>query len=134
MSEERTFSVGNILGQSFSLLTGNFMSFILIMALVLSPYLIYTIIATLSMDSLRDLEGGQAQKVVDLLAQIFLAPIATGALMFGVFQKLRGQTAGLNECLSVGFSKMVPIIGVSFLVGLAILGGLILFLHSAASK
>ena len=47
-------------------------------------------------------------------------------MTYGVFQYLRGKKAAMGNCLSVGLSRMFPVIGVAILSGLMIFGGLIL--------
>jgi hypothetical protein len=52
-----------------------------------------------------------------------LAPIATAGLVYGVFQQMRGGSPSLGTCLSIGFSALLPVLGLAivqgFLVGCA---------------
>jgi uncharacterized membrane protein len=52
--------------------------------------------------------------------------IATGAIIYGVLQKLRHQDFSIGRSLEIGLRFVFPILGVSFLVGLAVCLGLIL--------
>ena len=43
-----------------------------------------------------------------------------------MFQDLRGKPASIGDCMSVGFGRMFPVLGVALLAGLAVLGGTLL--------
>jgi hypothetical protein len=72
--------------------------------------------------------------LVETLIALVLPLIVTGALMYGVFQQLRGQPAGIASSLAVGLKRLLPVLGtaivVAFLVGtgmfLLVIPGIIL--------
>jgi hypothetical protein len=66
--------------------------------------------------------------LISLGLGFLLTPIQTGAVTFGVFQHLRGQRASLGDCLSAGFSRMLPVIGVALSSGIIILVGYVLLI------
>jgi hypothetical protein len=67
-------------------------------------------------------------QLLSTVLQMALGSVAAGALTFGVLQALRGKPISLGECISTGFARLLPVLGVSFLVALCVLGGFILLI------
>ena len=61
-----------------------------------------------------------------VLAGVLTTPLATGAVVYGVFQHLRRRPAAFGDCLQVGMRSIFPVLGVAILQGLAISFGLML--------
>ena len=112
------FSVGEILSKTFSITLKGFVPFVLISLIVYIPLFLFVAVATQSgSPTLLALTG--------LLGFVFAFMVA-GAITYGVVQELKGGVISLGDCLSVGFQRMLPVIGVSLVVGLCIVAGLIL--------
>jgi len=111
-----TFSFGDILGQTFSTYTANFLAFVTITALVSLPAILATLIVGAS----------PFAAVIPMLVGLVTGPIGTGAITYGVYEYLRGRQTTVGDCLRVGFSKVLPILGVAILTGLIIVVGVIL--------
>jgi hypothetical protein len=117
-------AVGDILGESLSMSMGNFFKFSLICLLVYSPLVIWGIIVMQKLQpSLFGLSGARELNsyVIGLsLAAFLLQPIATGAIIYGVFRKLKDQNASLGKCLAIGISRLLPLLGMAVLLVLAV--------------
>jgi len=123
MSNE--FRLGSVLGRGFGVYFKNLVPFTVLSLIIYSPLLIYTAMILSGDPNLKALERFQ---VVSSIAVIILPLIATAAMMYGVFQQLRGQHAGIGACLAVGLKRMLPVLGVGILAGLCIVGGAILLI------
>ncbi len=119
------FSLGSVLGRGFGVYLKNFIPFSIIAALVYSPLVIYTVI---TLSGPLDLDALTLYPSILALGTFVLSLIATGAMMYGTFQQLRGRPAGMGESLAAGLKRMFPVLGVGILVGLCVLGGIILLI------
>jgi hypothetical protein len=111
------FSAGSVLSRSFSIFFKNFIPFMILQILVYSPLLVYTAILVsgeLTIDSIV------IWGVVVGIGGLLLNMVATGAMTYGVFQQLRGRSAGLGQCLLVGVKRMLPVLGVGILAAICI--------------
>jgi hypothetical protein len=119
-------AVGDVLGESLSMSMGNLIKFSLICILVYSPLIVWGIIVMQKLEpSIFGLSGARELNyyVIALsLAAFLLQPIATGAIIYGVFRKLRNQSASLGKCLAIGITSLLPLLGMAFLLILAIIG------------
>ncbi|MHC4960146.1 MAG: hypothetical protein ACYTGN_17465 [Planctomycetota bacterium] len=129
MARRKQFMVGSVLSTSFSVWTRNIIPFTLMVAVVESPMILYAYLQV----------TGAIE--VDLMAFVLsfatgvalLGLVATGALTYGVFQQLSGKPAGIGDSVSVGFSRLLPVLGVGisvfaivFVLGLVGFGLLVL--------
>lgn len=121
-----TFSVGEVLKRSFGIWLKNLVPFTLLTLLVYSPLFIYTFIF-FSSDSITA-SSILTYGLVTLAGGLTLSQVAAGAVTYGVIQQLRGQHAGIGKCISVGISRLIPVILVGLLVLLCIAGGLLLLI------
>lgn len=109
------FSLGDILGQTFSIYKANFLAFVIIMVVVSIPAIACAVLAT---------SVPWAAFFPGLIAWV-TTPIGTGAITFGVYEYLSGRSTTVGDCLRVGFAKLLPVIGVALLTGLIIGIGII---------
>ena len=113
---EQEFRVGAVFSKSLSVLFANFFSFLTIAGVVTFP------IIGLEYYQLQLEEAGTDPgflPLIVMLLRVIINPLVTGALTFGVLQQLRNQGASFGECLSVGFSRLLPVLAVAIVVGLA---------------
>ena len=121
----RTTSVttGSILSRSFGLFGAGFVPFISISLLVHSPLLLW---------NLGRAATGNANPAAELLeaflSNLLLAPLASAALIYGVFRSLRGEGSTIGECLRVGLSRWISVLILALLVGLAVFGATLAFI------
>jgi hypothetical protein len=121
--EEPRFTVGSIVGRTFSVWKQNFGVFAAVSLLLQAPMLINALFA--DPRPRRELSGGQ---VVMTFVGYFLTLVLTGALTFGVLQAFAGKSVEFGGMLRTGFGKSWRIFVVSFGVGIfTILGALALF-------
>ncbi len=119
-----TFGVGEVLSQTFSVYFANFLPFVVLTAIALSPLFIvegYSIAA-------KTIPGSAAALVplLLLLVPAIVCPyIATGAITYGVFQQMRGKDTSIGDCLGRGLSALLPILGLAIVQGLLIGLGLL---------
>lgn len=117
-----SLSVGSVLGRSFTIFFQNLLPFTLLTTLALSPMVVYVIIFIQGRITQSGLE---TYAMVTLVGTTLLSLIATGAIAYGVFEQLRGRHAPIGRCISVGLSRMFPILGVGILVSLSVLAGML---------
>ncbi len=127
------FSVGDVLTRSFSILGRNFLPFCLLIGIIQLPVIlltayfavaavdfteksqgIYSDDYTGSMDAL--LRFGSVGGLV-LVAALLLQPLSTASVTYGVLQQLRGRPASLGDCVRVGMSRMLAVLGVAIVAG-----------------
>jgi hypothetical protein len=119
-----TFGVGEVLGQTFSVYFANFLPFVVLTAIALSPLFVvegYGVAA-------KTIPGSPASLIPLLLVLVAAAVcpyLATGAITYGVFQQMRGRDTSIGDCLSRGLSSLLLILGLSVWQGLLIGLGLI---------
>jgi hypothetical protein len=117
-----TFSVGGILGETFSIYFANFLPFAVLTAVALTPaYALGFLIGRAPQASALFILSGSLLSLISILA----SNITTGAITFGVFQQLRGKDASVAECLSRGLSLLLPVFGLALVQSLAIGLGLV---------
>lgn len=121
---DHKFTSGSILTQTFSIFFSNIVAFGTIVVVILSPSLIFQV--WFGFESLENPGEFPWQFFVLLLLGLLLTPVATGALTYGVFQSVRGKQASVSDCLSVGFKRLFPVLGVGILSGLITMFGMIL--------
>ncbi len=66
--------------------------------------------------------------IVLMFVNIIAAQIATAGVSFGVFRHMREATTSVGECLQVAGERWLGLLGAALLVGLAIMGGILLFI------
>jgi hypothetical protein len=62
---------------------------------------------------------------LSLLLRLLCAPMAIAAVTFGVFQQMRGRDTSILECLRIGLTHLVPVLGVAIVQGFATVLGVI---------
>lgn len=115
----RPFQIGKAISRGFSAWFGNFIPFEILAALIFAPHaalLWYTAAVEHSP------EGAQALNIAGFALSSLLQVVLEAALVYGVFQKLRGQRAGLGATLAKGFARMLPAIGASVASAVLIFG------------
>lgn len=108
----RAFDTGNVIAKTFSIWMGSFVPFTALAALVYSPMIVWILV-------LHAATPSPAVVMLSLLAipaTLVLSQLITAALIFGVFQRLRGERASIGRCVSVAMARVLPVIGVGILV------------------
>jgi hypothetical protein len=111
---ERSFSVGHVFNRTFSILTRN-----------LLPFCLVTLIASLPqvlMDAPRmgAVTPGSTQAALSLafggLGAMVLGGISQAAILYAAFDDMRSRPIDLLYSLRIGLRRLLPLIGVVFLV------------------
>ena len=136
ITTNRDFRVGEVIGQGFSVLLRNIISFsvitILIMIVAIVLAIAITVVSGLSAFFSATFEGGGPDQTAGLqfgvgfviaiilivLEWLALQQLGVAAITFGAIQDLRGRKAGIGECLTRGLALMFPTLGVALLTAL----------------
>lgn len=110
-------SVGSVLGRSFGALMKNPVVFFGLTLAVMVPLAFFT-----------SLLPPGAGRVVNSLLSCILGFVIQGAVAYGVFQALRGNSPGMGEALSHGFARFFPIAVASLLIGVGVGIGMMLLI------
>ena len=113
---EKEFRVGHVFAGSLKILFANFVPFMAIAFIVTLPVHVVDTWDSYLLDTGQD--PIPAAGLVTWILSIVLSPIVTGTITFGVIQQLRGRHASVGRCVSVGFSRLLPVLAVALLVGL----------------
>jgi len=114
------FSIGSVIGSSVGVYARNFISFT-VLALLIGA--IALVIGLINQPDPATLAAGQinyAGGAVNGLVFLVVNGLTQAAIIYGTFQDLRGQKAGLADCITRGLATMVPVIIGSLLASLAI--------------
>lgn len=115
-----TFDLGQVLGQTFSIYFSNIIAFFLLTAVAMTPVLLFSAyVSTLPAESPLTMFANLISPVLILLC----SPLATAAVTYGVFQQMRSRDASIGDCLQVGFSSLLSVLGVAIVQGIGIFLG-----------
>jgi hypothetical protein len=126
-----TFESGKILGEAFSIYFSNFLPFLLLTVLALSPMLASFAIFTGSTSTTTgggDLGLMLVSGILFLLSLLVCPQLATASITYGVFQQMRGRDATIADCLGKGLSSLFSVLWLAILQGLGTMLGLLLFI------
>lgn len=112
-----TFGVGEILGETFSIYFANFLPFVLLTAIALTPAYLLQYFITRNAQEMSPMFI--LSSILFLILKVLSPNIATGAITFGVFQQLLGKDTSIGECLSRGLSLLLPVVGLALVQSLA---------------
>jgi hypothetical protein len=117
------FEVGDVLSRSVSTWLKNFVPFLLLSVLIHAPAIVWMLL-TLTGDASPQ---SPYMKYSGFLNTV-LSSILTGALVYAVVMQLQGKSASLSQCVSVGLSRVFPVIGVAIVVGIGVGLGMVLLI------
>ena len=115
------FSVGSALGRGIGIWIKNLPSFLILAVIGYAPALVFAI----TRDPKDLIEPTMGGRLLDLALTTIGQSVASAGILYGVIQQLRGQHAGIGESLAVGIKRLLPVIGVGIVVGLATIAGMI---------
>lgn len=120
------FTIGGVLSTGFSAWFRNFIPFTLIATLVYTPVIIA--LAVLLADPAAHIKTLEQWNLWMILPKLLLNSLVAAALTYGVVMELNGTKASFGACMSNGFSRMFPVMGVALLTLLVVMGGFILLI------
>ncbi len=126
------FTIGRVLETTFAVLVRNIVPFgVLALGLgVLDLLVEYLtgVVASRTVQTVVNDNGAQVfwgihgpstlLGIATLLLSVVIGNLVTAAVIYGVFQDLRGQRAGIGDCLSHGLAAILPVVIASVLFGL----------------
>ena len=115
------FSIGNVIGGSIGVYARNFVSFT-ILALLIGVINVALGLLTPQPTEAEIMAGQLSWGSMALggIAAILVYGLTQAAIIYGTFQDLRGQRAGVGDCIARGLATMIPVIVGSILLSLAI--------------
>jgi membrane-anchored glycerophosphoryl diester phosphodiesterase (GDPDase) len=106
------FTIGGCLSQTLSIWIKNFIPFTILTALVMSPFVAWSV---WTFDEPLDMELELANSI-DMLISTFLGYVVSAAVVYGVFQQLRGKHATIGDSIGRGLNALPRVIGASLLI------------------
>lgn len=133
------FRVGAVFARAFDILSRNFAKFFALTAIAYLPYLLVLLYTASTVASIQRDPGSAAPQFGSAMGAFFgvmilwlvLRTISEATVIFGAFQDMRGRPFEIGESLSKGLNRFLPIIGLSFCVGIAVIVGLLLLVVPA---
>jgi len=117
------FTVSQVLSNGFSIWWENVLPFFVLAFLIQLPLLAYTVWVLTAGFDVADLGNLWLFVAVPIALGLLLGPLVNAALIYGVFEQLRGNKPDMGQCISVGLSRLFPAIGVGLIVGLGFIFG-----------
>jgi hypothetical protein len=119
-------SIGGVFSRTFAALFSNLHTFLIISFLALLPLLLFNVV-TGGGTAANPAVAGPAY-FVGLLINMVATYAAMGAVVYGTVAYLRGRPAGFGECLSRGFSVIVPVALVAIVIAIMATIGIVLLI------
>lgn len=124
-------TVGDILDRGIKLLFARLPAFYLINLIVLSPVILLQLAFPFVVDTTHGgrpvnpldpevMFGNRAEGLLALLLTLLLQPIATAAMLHVVMEEYKGNRVGIGEAFAYAFSRFLPLLGASIVVGLMV--------------
>lgn len=118
------FNVGALISESISILNAALPRFLALAVIPVIPMFLATLIE--GEPTPENISGNLSGSLIFNLASFILLFAIQGAMIYGSFNELRGQGFSVGDALSKGFARLLPLLGVSILSGLAVVIGLAL--------
>ncbi len=109
----------SVLGRALRIWLRNFVPFSLLSAVVYSPIVVLTVV--LARDDLLVTKGWGIWSNVNAWVGPALGLVAAGPMTYGVVRHLQGERTSISACISVGLSRIFPVLGVGIVSGLYVL-------------
>lgn len=135
------FQIGRVVSRTFSALTANAVTFLILTAVLMTPVLVSTFYFTKGLVSLQtatatDPRGAalamasfsqtMTTSLFSYLIIIVFTYILQAALVQGTVTYLNGEKPSLANCLSAGFKSALPLIALAILAYLGMVAGFVL--------
>lgn len=108
-----TFRLGDVFSKAIAIFGRRFVPFVILTIIAEIPQ--YLTLIALETSAVDPLSGW---RVASVFVNLICSPIATGAVVYGVIQELRGRTFSLGESIQVALQRLLPMIGLAICVGL----------------
>lgn len=108
-------------GESLKVFFKNLIPFSILTAFAFSPVYLFGDYLEKRMVAEASASALGALLLMGLAALLVCVPLSTAMITYGVFQEMRGRSASLGSCLSVGLSSLLQVFSVAFLQALFVL-------------
>jgi hypothetical protein len=119
------FSVGTVLGTGFRVWLRNIIPFTLITVVIYAPLIIWAVTAVSGEMTLDRIGGAVHWETYGGALSLLLNVFVSATLTYGVVMELQGKRASMLACVTTGFARLFPVLGVGILTFLAVAGGCI---------
>lgn len=124
--------IGRVISGTFEVLRRNIVTFgvlSLVLAGIPTAVVSFMQAANVETNAAFSLRPGYFQAVgFSGLAALITNAILQGALVYGTVQDMNGQRASIADCLATGLRSFLPLIGLTILLAVAVVFGLILLI------
>ena len=130
---ERSFSIGTVLGRAFGVMGDNpIATFGIAFLFGALPQQLYSYF----IQPMRSVEPGAMGAMVlvtlgSVVVSLFFSMLVQGALVRATMAYSEGSRASIGESLSVGIARLLPLLGVSVLMAIALIFGFMLLIVPA---
>jgi hypothetical protein len=119
------FSVGQVFSRAWTILSGNVTKFLPLTAILALPDLIGLIPGVSDGTAVRNAvpnltPGAILAIVASVIVWIVLNVVTQATVLYGSFQAMRNRPVEIGESFKKGLARLVPIIGLSICLGLAV--------------
>jgi len=131
------FSIGRVIGDSFGVYARNFISFTALALLIGLLDLLFALFVvdqtgTAQMDPTQTdpamMQPDYGMVALSAFITMIVGALTQAAIIYGTLQDLRGQKAGIGDCIARGLSAIVPVIVGSILLALGVGVGMMLLI------
>ncbi len=105
----------SLIQRSFAIFRAGFVPFCSLALIFYIPVALLQLAIAGSATPESDATMISTSRLILMLAYVLLTPIASAAVVYGVFQGLRGRSATLGQCLAVAAARWQAIIGLAIL-------------------
>jgi hypothetical protein len=127
--ETAQFSIGRVLGDSFGVYARNFIGFTALALLIGLIELLFTIYSGANqVDEFGEVKFVGYQAMVMGFITLLTRSLTEATLIYGTFQDLRGQKAGVGACVGQGLTSIISVIFGSIISSIGIGAASLLFL------
>ncbi len=114
-------TTGSLILRSFGIFRAGFVPFATLALVFYAPLAVLQLLAPpLEPDESNLITLATGPGLILLLAHVLLIPIASAAVVYGVFQGLRGRPATIGQCISVAAARWTAIISLAILTVLVV--------------
>src|SRR5262245_53341998 len=122
------FRVGHVINRSVSVLSRNFVTFVIVTTIAYLPALF--VYRSMAIAATGD-PFAMGAPFLGVLLIFLLSLLSQAIVLYGAFQDMRGRPVNLRESLAVAFRRLLPILGMVIVMALALIlvavvGGLLI--------
>lgn len=131
---DESFDMGRVVSRTFGAIGRNWVSFFTLAVFTVVPQILVSaslgvgVVARGKPIDLAHIGHFYGMTGIAYLAALVLGSILQAALVHGTVSDLNGKKASFGDCLQTGLRTCLPVIGLSFLFGIALVFGFVLLI------